>query len=262
MPPTVTYAPLDQVALRLTGDKVRHFANGMFTNNVRDLAIGAQQCTAFTDDRGRLQGLAQLFLEAEDRIQLVLDGLDEDAFASLFRVHLMLEDIEVEALPTRVWFVSSEPSEGWSWRIGTGFGCLAVEPPSGTQVPLAHVEAERIAAGQPRMADASAKQLPHELGLRETHLHFEKGCYLGQEIIHRIDVMGGVRKQLTGLLLDGATGDTLERDGRKVGRVGTRAEHPVHGWIALSVVRNEHREPGTVLGCGEGTATVVSLPMP
>lgn len=252
---------LDRTVVHVTGDAVRSFANGMFTNNARDLALGVRQSTAFTDDRGRLQGLAELVLEAEDRMLLVLDGLDADGFSSLFRVHLMLEDLEVQPSELSAFHCTTKPEHGLWWDVGYGFEGVTNEAPTSQTLEPEQVEARRIAAGRPCMADADTKQLPHELGLRPTHLHFEKGCYRGQEIIHRVDVMGGVRKQLTGLRLHGATGEQLERDGRKVGRVGTRAVHPTLGLIALAVVRNEHREPGTELVCGDGTATVQALPM-
>lgn len=240
---------------------MRRFANGMFTNNARDLQVGAHQQTAFADDRGRLQGLADLVLEAEESILLALDGLDEDGFTALFRIHLMLEDVEVDSVSDALWFSADPPTAGVSWPTPFG-GYLGTEPPAGPDLPFEAFEARRIAAGIPCFADASDKQLPHELGLRETHLHFEKGCYRGQEIIHRIDVMGGVRKGLVGVTLGaGWSGDALVLDGRNVGRLGTTCVHPQHGAIGLAVVRNEHRAPGTVLGCGEGTATLHDLPL-
>ncbi|MFN9958614.1 MAG: hypothetical protein ACK55I_36445, partial [bacterium] len=45
------------------------------------------------------------------------------------------------------------------------------------------------------------KSLLHELRLVPTHASFEKGCYIGQEVINRIDVMGQVTKKLWGLEL-------------------------------------------------------------
>ena len=233
----------------------------MFTNNARDLPVGEHQSTAFADDRGRLQGLADLVIEADTRILLALDGLDEDGFTALFRIHLMLEDVDVDAIAEALWFTSVQPT-GTAWPTGFG-GWFVVEEPTGPDLPLELLEAHRIAAGVPRFADASDKQLPHELGLRASHLHFEKGCYRGQEIIHRIDVMGGVRKGLVGVGLAGdCQGNDLVLDGKNVGRLGTRAVHPTHGPIGLAVVRNEHAAPGTVFGCGGGTATVHALPLP
>jgi folate-binding protein YgfZ len=46
------------------------------------------------------------------------------------------------------------------------------------------------------------KSLIHELRLVESVGSFEKGCYIGQEIINRIDVMGQVTRKLWGLELE------------------------------------------------------------
>ncbi len=260
---------------------MRRFANGQFTNNVRDLPVGAHQHTALTTDRGRLLGLADLLLVEEDRLVLILEGLDQDGFEEAFRIPLMLDDIEVSALSGPVHTVQSVKAdsgvleglstpEGPMWPAPRSpFGGRDVLGPvpddwmqALTAVDEGALEALRIEAGWPRFpVDASDKQLPHELGLRDTHLHFEKGCYRGQEIIHRVDVMGQVRKQLTGLVLsaEAEPGSTLRSDaGKKVGRLGGSAVHPSLGRIALAVVRNELREPGTVLGV-EGTAVEATV---
>jgi folate-binding protein YgfZ len=268
----------DVTVLQLQGDDVRRFANGQFTNNVRDLPVGAHQHTALTDDRGRLLALADLVLQAEDRVLLVLEGLDEEGFSEAFRIPILLDDIAVTRLDGPIHTVQADAAvrealsaiDLPSWpapRSPTGGIDVLGPVPDDWQAALRdaspeELEALRIEVGWARFpVDASDKQLPHELGLRDTHLHFEKGCYRGQEIIHRVDVMGQVRKQLTGLVLTEPVepGAVLKSEaGKKVGRMGSSALHPDLGRIGLAVVRNEQREPGTVLSVdgSDATATV------
>ncbi|MEZ4318860.1 MAG: glycine cleavage T C-terminal barrel domain-containing protein [Myxococcota bacterium] len=266
--------------IEIVGEAARRFANGQFTNNARDLPVGAHQHTALTDDRGRLQALADLVCLDENRFLLALEGMTTEAFEEQYRMLLLLEDLEVVVRDEVVHTVQDVRDakvalDGVHWpaprSIGGGFDVLGALPDavlaSARPAAPGELEALRIQAGWPAWpVDGSDKQLPHELGIRDTHLHFEKGCYRGQEIIHRVDVMGQVRKGLVGLRLSGdaAPGTDLIAGGKKVGRLGSSAQHPTLGLIALGVVRNESAAPGTRLeldGGSAGGADVVSLPM-
>jgi folate-binding Fe-S cluster repair protein YgfZ len=94
---------------------------------------------------------------------------------------------------------------------------------------------------------------------------YEKGCYLGQEIVARIHYRGGVNKSLRGLRFPGRdspppTGTPLLADGRPAGTVGTSVLSPVHGPIALAILHNRANAPGTILDLDPGTAEVITLP--
>ncbi|MCB9674601.1 MAG: hypothetical protein H6737_05750 [Alphaproteobacteria bacterium] len=263
----------DVRVIEIVGEAARRFCNGQFTNNARDLPVGRHQFTAMTDDRGRLVGLADLVCVADDRFLVALEGGDAEAFEERYRMLLMLEDLEVVPKDFAIHTVQDGAPDlaGMSWRaprsVRGGVDVLGPLPERVLEVARraepGELEALRIEAGWPRWpVDASDKQLPHELGLRATHLHFEKGCYVGQEIIHRVDVMGQVRKQLVGLRLSAPAevgADVLAGD-KKVGRVGGSAEHPVHGRIALAVVRNENAAPGTPVAVDGAPAEVSALP--
>jgi len=68
----------------------------------------------------------------------------------------------------------------------------------------AEVEAVRIASGIPRMgAEITDRSIPAELGLVDRTVSFTKGCYLGQELVARIDARGShVPKRLVVLRFD------------------------------------------------------------
>jgi folate-binding protein YgfZ len=121
--------------------------------------------------------------------------------------------------------------------------------------------AARVAAG---IAEAEFEGgegvLPQEAGL-DYALSYRKGCYLGQEIMARIEARGNVRRRLVGLQLKAHPHDArdLLAAGKVVGRLGTVAEHPQLGVIALASVRSEVL-PGTQLAVGDTSATVTGLP--
>ncbi len=89
--------------------------------------------------------------------------------------------------------------------------------------------------------DAGTGVLPQEAGL-EPKLSYNKGCYLGQEIIARIHARGSVRRSLQLLNLD-AIPDIKRPDiilnNKKIGILGTVVKHPKLGIIALAVLRND-----------------------
>lgn len=126
----------------------------------------------------------------------------------------------------------------------------------------------RIEAGTPAWGEELDESVgPLEAGLRHA-ISFHKGCYVGQEIIARIDARGQVNTLLTGFKLATGTGiqpgDSLLAEGRPVGRIRSIAHSLRLGQgIALGYCRREHREPGTRLetgGATPGEVAVAELP--
>jgi folate-binding protein YgfZ len=147
----------------------------------------------------------------------------------------------------------------------------------GANIGIETQELLRMEAGIPKFgAELDARVIPLEANLGPTHISLTKGCYVGQEIIARIDARGHTNRALTGLVVTGSVlpipGDKIfaaEADGseRETGRITSVAESSpaMEGRpIALGYVRHEHRAPGTLLRVmGEGretTAVVTELP--
>ena len=124
----------------------------------------------------------------------------------------------------------------------------------------------RVQAGVPRFGvDFGPDNLPQETGLEAAAVSYEKGCYLGQEVVARIHYRGGVNKGLVGLRLASGEvqpGADVSYEGRSAGRLGTvAAEATELPAIALAVLHQRAAEPGTVVEVeGGGEATVVSRP--
>jgi folate-binding protein YgfZ len=105
-------------------------------------------------------------------------------------------------------------------------------------------EALRIEAHRPRAGlDTDHKSIPHEVGLIDSAVHLNKGCYRGQETVARVHNLGRPPRRLVFLHLDGSVdhlpshGDPIELDGRQVGFVGSAARHHELGPIALGLVK-------------------------
>lgn len=115
---------------------------------------------------------------------------------------------------------------------------------SAMQVGTWALDAERVAAGRVRIGfETDHKSIPNELGLLNKAVHMNKGCYRGQETVAKVANLGSPPRRLVLLHLDGsvvtvpATGTDVEKDGVKVGFIGTVARHYELGTIALAVVK-------------------------
>lgn len=129
----------------------------------------------------------------------------------------------------------------------------------------AGLDALRVEDGCPWYGpDVSEENLLHETGLVPLYHSPSKGCYVGQEVIARLEARGGnVNKRLRGLRLGApaAAGATVVAEGRDVGRVTTAALSERFGPIALAYVHRGHEEPGTAVLVDGSPASVVALPM-
>lgn len=126
----------------------------------------------------------------------------------------------------------------------------------GTRLEL---EAARVDAGQIRYGvDITSGNIPLEAGLKDRAISFTKGCYIGQEVICRIDSLGQPARRLMRLTVDGpapAPGSDLTRDGKTVGWI-TSARRTADGASAFGYVKKRNQDPGTQLQVDGATAVV------
>ncbi len=128
-------------------------------------------------------------------------------------------------------------------------------------------EAIRVEAGKPAYGKEIDERFnPLEAGL-QAFISFDKGCYIGQEVVARLDTYDKVQRGLVGLIPRGDApepGARLEVDGKEAGLVTSVAYSPGLGRrIALGYVRKRHAAPGTTLGVSDGkqhTIEVAALP--
>lgn len=129
----------------------------------------------------------------------------------------------------------------------------------------AALDALRVEQGLPWYGrDVGEENLLHETGLVALCHSPRKGCYLGQEVVARLEARGGnVNRALRGLRLEAPVQDgaELHAGGEGVGRVTTAALSPRLGPIALAYVHRNHFAPGTRLDAAGVPATVASLPL-
>lgn len=146
--------------------------------------------------------------------------------------------------------VPSDEVEAHRARLGLAWGDAAT------------LERLRVEAGLVRWpVDMGERALPHELRVVPRMCSFEKGCYIGQEVINRIDVMGQVTKTVWGL-----EGATLPDPGAEV-RLGADAVGTVLSGVqeegyarALVLLRKAAWQPGLAVDVAGAPMTVSDLP--
>jgi folate-binding protein YgfZ len=113
-------------------------------------------------------------------------------------------------------------------------------------------EALRIAAGVPVVGvDIDDSTIPQEAGLEVDAVSFTKGCFIGQELVCRIDSRGHVNRFLRRLSLPGTAvppvGAEVARDDKVVGTVTSATAVPGEGRVvALAMLRREVEPPAEV----------------
>ncbi len=114
------------------------------------------------------------------------------------------------------------------------------------------LEVLRIESGRPRYAhELSEAYIPLEVGLWPD-VSFSKGCYIGQEVIARMESRHRLAKQLVGLRSDMPIESDAEIavGGAAVGKVSSAASRPSGDSIALGFVKPAQAAAGTRVSIG------------
>ena len=213
-------------------------------------------------DRVAVQGLEDMlpltlagpdalgFLEA--RGASLPDSLDRNALVEVSGTQMQACRRHLFGLDTvTLWVSSGVADEVFSeWVSGDSGG---IRP-----VGLEALESLRIEAGVGRWGkDYGPESLPQETGALEEAVDFEKGCYLGQEIVARLHYLGNPRRLLQPLCIEGVEevkeGAVLVSEGERVGVLTSVARSPADSsWLALSVVERKALESRARLELEDG----------
>jgi folate-binding protein YgfZ len=166
---------------------------------------------------------------------------------------------ESESASYEIWVAPQSVRQLWDGLLAAG----AV--PAGSDA----LELQRIVSGVPRYGmDIRERDLPQETEQARA-LNFNKGCYVGQEIVERIRSRGAVHRKFTGFVADGAlpiaAGTKILAGEKEVGEITSAASVQLNGrekTIALGYIRREAGVPGREVTIGTARATVVQVPVP
>jgi aminomethyltransferase len=120
----------------------------------------------------------------------------------------------------------------------------------------------RLAAGLPYGDhEITEEYIPLEANLWHA-VSFTKGCYIGQEIIARMESRGKLARRLSGIKLDApvAEGSEVHVDKTVAGKVTTAGTIPGIGPVVLAYLKTASAEPGTRVTVEGVSGVVAALP--
>ena len=284
------------------GPDTVQFLDGLVSQNVESLDPGHVASSLLLAPQGKLRAPHTL-LRGDGEVGLVADaGIGQVAAEDLRRFKIRVDvEIAVEEGPVvDVWGPSAAslvaaatdrtvPDAGHWVRHGV----VTVASVAFSRVPLPRLvvagceaadlvaagairsgrlaaDAVRIEAGEPIMGvDVDERTIPQEGLLVDGAVDFTKGCYLGQELVARIDSRGHVNRMLRGVVIGENILPPLDAavvaGGREVGRLTSVAESlERRAPVALALVRREVA-PGAEVSVewdgGAAVARVEALPL-
>ena len=140
----------------------------------------------------------------------------------------------------------------------------AVTTSGGRWIGSAAFDAFRISRGiAAHPGEISELFNPLEIGLRES-VSFTKGCYIGQEVIARLDTYAKVRRHVSGIVFQGAPPDAhaqrILTKGQEAGVLTSTLATPLKGkYMGLAVVREDIAGEGAMIEVHDGASVAGTL---
>jgi folate-binding protein YgfZ len=277
--------------LRVTGNDRLRFLNGQITNDVREAgeAIAVEACVL--NAKGKMN--AHIFVStAPDCFWVDAARELREALPVRLERYVIADDVQIENVTDRlsVFHVLSRAAPnlsdcrivsvrrfaepGWDmWADAAAHDDVSQQLSSTfDHLDSATAEIMRIEEGIPRWGPELTEEIiPIEANLEERTVDYEKGCYIGQEVISRIKMSGQTNKRLCGLIsLDGAPLQAGMRlasapeKGKEAGWItsATRSEK-IGKEIALGYVKRGFNNPGAKLDAlwPENSSAVGAIPV-
>jgi folate-binding protein YgfZ len=193
---------------QLQGPDAVRYLNGQVTQDVRLLFPPSNRAlpSCVTDAKGRLQAYVNLCARAHETIWIEAPLEQRDSLFARLSRYLIADDAEISDISEdwRLLHLIDEPSidgDFSSHRLGiAGWDrWIAADAalPDGAMMSADEAEEIRVSHGQPAWGrELTEGMLPPEAGLDAHAISYQKGCYIGQEVISRIKSAGKVNRRL------------------------------------------------------------------
>lgn len=290
--------------IRFTGSERASWLQGMVTNDVQKLKPGEGCYAAHLTSQGRIVAHMHILAD-EDSLWLSLERAAIHNLVSAFDKLLIMEDVQMSDVSEQwqvlavigprsravieSWLgetidaskaychgvfggyrvvVSDLGYEVWVLRELAGKVMRALSASGATAIDRETWEVLRTEAGIPVYGvDIDATTTMPELG--DAGISYNKGCYVGQEVVAKVKYIGHVNRRFAGLIVSSndlpAIKSPILRDGKDAGYVTTSVFSPgLNKAIALGFVSRAAYVPGTEVEILSGgnhlKATITDLP--
>ena len=251
----------DRGVIKVVGDEARNFLHGLVSADVLGLKPGAARFCALLTPQGKI--VADFFVAEAPPAQgggFFLDvarslavGLVAKLNLYKLRSRLIIEDLSEILGVLAAWDGEAKPAYGLAYAdprlpalglrvmLAPHLAAAAATDLGAELVEAGAYEAHRIALGVPsggvdfRYGDA----FPHEADMDQLHgVDFAKGCYVGQEVVSRMEHRASARTRAVPVRYEGAapeTGSTVTAGERQLGTMGSATAG--HGLALLRLDR-------------------------
>jgi folate-binding protein YgfZ len=240
----------DRGVIKVVGDEARTFLHGLVSADILALAPGAARFCALLTPQGKI--IADFFIVEAPPAQGGGFFFDVDRSLTLalvaklnlykLRSRLIIEDLSEVLGVLAAWDGEARSGHGLGYTdprlpalglrvmVAPHLAAAAAADLGAALADATAYEAHRIALGIPsggadfRYGDA----FPHEADMDQLHgIDFAKGCYVGQEVVSRMEHRGSARTRAVPVRYEGATpaaGSTVTAGERQLGTMGSAAE--------------------------------------
>lgn len=266
------YAPIPSAALRVTGSDRVPFVHGQVSNDVRGLATPGTCRSAILNAKGQLEYDVRIYRREADLYIHAHADLGSALLERLQR-YVVFDDVQLSDITDKisVYHVSDDITSSLGFAGGvqllpSDFGILLIATVTrgfaggadvhvlrdhaaaledflkvrGTLLSPQDLELARLRAGLPDAhLDGFLERLPQECGL-ENAVSYKKGCYIGQEIMARLEARGNPRYALQRVALSvlAPVGSAVTQNGKNVGQLGANLQDGDEV-IGLAVLRRD-----------------------
>jgi tRNA-modifying protein YgfZ len=253
----------DRGVVKVAGDEARRFLNGLVTNDMAPVGPGKPHFAALLTPQGKI---IVDFIIAEapaadgggfflDCPRALAPTLVEKLNFYKLRAKVICEDLSEVLGVMAVWYGHADSEYGLSYpdprlpALGTRIMLpphLAAEAASDLNATLTDAdgyEAHRIALGIPRggLDFMYGDTFPHEANMDQLDgVDFEKGCYVGQEVVSRVEHRASARSRVVPIAYDEfapGSGLPIMAGDKQVGTLGSTAQG--HGLALMRLDRVE-----------------------
>lgn len=265
----------DRGVVKVGGEDARNFLNGLVTTDVTLVRPGLGRFGALLTPQGKIT-IDFIITEAPaghgggfliDAPRALAKGLADKLGFYKLRAKVTVENLSDDLGVMAVW--DGEPSTkpdlifadprhaalGWRILVPEGLAQKVADLAGAELVESAAYDAHRIATGVPRggLDFIYGNAFPHETNMDRLHgVDFDKGCYVGQEVVSRMQHRGTARTRTVRIALDGAApepGTAVVAGDKPVGTMGSSA-----GDAGLALIRTDRAidalDAGTPLTSG------------
>ena len=250
----------DRGVVKVSGEDARNFLNGLVTSDVVQLAPGLGRFGALLTPQGKIiidfliteapagHGGGFLLDCPRPLAQALADKLGFYKLRAKVAVENLSENLGVIAAwdgepamkPDLAFADPRDAALGWRILAPQDLAQKVADLIGADLVDSTDYEAHRIATGVPRggLDFIYGDAFPHETNMDRLHgVDFDKGCYVGQEVVSRMQHRGTARTRTVRITLDGArpeAGTTVLAGDKQVGTMGSTS-----GTNGLALIRTD-----------------------